>query len=540
MEGLASPHPPQDDIAPEAGVPEGDIDAPQHDSLWQRFVELLAKRGTTVDKLLYATEAELEEILTDLGYRALERAQLRTTWHTMAREAGTLQDAPLSTTTMIPATTREFTDVRILLEHYVDPDQSRMGVSIIELERITNPVLEKRFERRKAELADKTAGVVRRFHSPISSINTKIQDHGFSLLVDGQRQFLRFVTKAPASHPPGAFKLLLCDVAVGKYKAVNNDDGITPEQLVSEGYDSMYLFYPPKGGEDWSAPPHDRKRIPDEFILFHPDQAIPRYVVTFIIHPSLTPASPNSPLSARDTPVQLFSNGKGRQDGDPKLREPMKYWLVGENQLVLGDSLLVGEHKGKTFISVPEALEKQVTMVTGKGQQLLQSIDHLQGLLQALNAAKETQLELKGRMQSLIRTQIQQLHEMLEERMTDSLRYLESTASASLSRITADSSMVASYLDKLEMHSQKVNQMLSMAQSDREEFLLRSATFLEDMEKWDPPYHFLPSVSIAPPVEWSFEVDKVRGAVAGMQLKERDGEYKDLHKDHHHHHHHHH
>ena len=311
--------------------------------LWSKFSDGLRQKGTTAESLLRATEAELEEIFTELGYRALERASLRTEWYEKRGKLSPAGGQEYATTTeVVPKGGREYNDVDVLLKHYVCPDPG-MTISIVELERITSPVLQKRYERRKAELTD--GGVVRRFHSPVSSNNTKIQDTGFTLPATGTQMSLRFLTKAPAAHAPGAYKLLLCEVAVGKYKACSgNGDSITPEQLVSEGFDSAYLFYTGLGG---SA----SQDTPDEFLLFHPDQSLARHVVTFLVHqtPIAPPSSPThsppahevSQLALANMPVSSATPRSGAVGGSS-----LKYWLQTENQLVSGDSLLVGEHKG--------------------------------------------------------------------------------------------------------------------------------------------------------------------------------------------------
>ena len=283
--------------------------------LWDQFTESLKQKNVSAEELLHATEAELEEIFTENGYRALERAQLRTAWYAKKSQIGVADLSLAASATVVAASSREFAEAKVLLDHYVCPSPG-MSVSIVELERVTNTVLQKRFERRKSELSGGVNGVVvRRFHSPVSCTNQKIQDLGFTLPADGPQMCLRFLTKAPASHPPGAYKLLLCDVAVGKYKAVSGDStSITPEQLVSEAYDSVYLFYTASGrggggggggGSDGPAPSPGTvaATTPDEFLLFHPDQVLPRHVVTFLVHPALSGGggspsrSPPSPFS---------------------------------------------------------------------------------------------------------------------------------------------------------------------------------------------------------------------------------------------------
>jgi len=77
-----------------------------------------------------------------------------------------------------------------------------------------------------------------------------------------------------AQYTKSSDKLLLCNVAIGNYKTVNSaDKNIAYETLISEGYDSVYA-------------PRDTKTsggvLYDEFVVYHPHQAIPKYVITFI------------------------------------------------------------------------------------------------------------------------------------------------------------------------------------------------------------------------------------------------------------------
>ena len=488
--------------------------------LWEQFTEALENKGTSIEQLLRATEAELEEIFTQYGYRALERAQLRTAWYDKKSRMGVAEMTIPASTTVVPNTSREFGEVKVLLEHYVGPDPS-LSVSIVELERVANPALQKRFERRKGELSGGGGGgaVVRRFHSPVSFNGAKIQDVGFSLPAEGAQMCLRFLTKAPAAHLPGAYKLLLCDVAVGKYKAVNGDGvSITPEQLVSEAYDSVYLFYGGKGTDP---------ATPDEFILFHPDQVLPQHVVTFLIHPALaspmhsSPTSPNvhshngfepSLEAKRELTVHvcknliregfklkqccltrllflLLSRSVGglvfflncvvfqmilQQNDTPQ----SLYWLRDENRLVNGDSLLVGEHRGKRFVSLAEGTEMQVAEVGAKREVLLRSIEHLRGQLTTLEEAAASEAEAEARTMHTIEEQTKSLLSSIEARKVHAVKAVQDAASAVKGRIAEDHAVIEDLLASLEAYSEQVASAVEQSHTQPKDFLLKSDAFL--------------------------------------------------------------
>eukprot|EP01059_Diplonema_ambulator_P021770 TRINITY_DN3622_c0_g1_i3.p1 TRINITY_DN3622_c0_g1~~TRINITY_DN3622_c0_g1_i3.p1 ORF type:complete len:814 (+),score=254.81 TRINITY_DN3622_c0_g1_i3:64-2505(+) len=476
------------------------------EALWDQFTAKLGQKDVSVDGLLRATEAELEEIFTDLGYRALERAQLRTIWYDKKSKLNGAEIPIVAQTAVVPTSSREYLDVKVLVDHYVCPDPS-MTVSIVELERISNPVLQKRFERRKSELTDGSNGVVvRRFHSPVSSNGSrKIQDIGFSLPANGPQQCLRFLTKAPAAHPPGAYKLLLCDVAVGKYKAVSGDGAsITPEQLASEAYDSVYLFY---------SSGNNAGDTPDEFILFHPDQVLPRHVVTFLVHPCLSPLrSPRSPVD-QSLNQSLTSHEIKRE---LSFQTPSRYWIVSENQLVDGDSLLVGPHKGKDFMSLQDGTDKQAHEIETKNDVLAKSLEHLRQQLGQLREAEEKQRQKEEDAIQNIDAQSELLHKLVDERREDAVRLVQSTTAAVTAHLEDDVSTVQQLIEALEVYASKVADILNMASSRPEEFVLKSKAFLKEMDKWQPSYDIHTKLSLPPPIDLAYDVSSVQRALDAL------------------------
>eukprot|EP01065_Artemidia_motanka_P010481 TRINITY_DN15552_c0_g1_i1.p1 TRINITY_DN15552_c0_g1~~TRINITY_DN15552_c0_g1_i1.p1 ORF type:complete len:866 (+),score=225.98 TRINITY_DN15552_c0_g1_i1:47-2599(+) len=531
-------------------------------AVWDEFERELERRGTNARDLLRATEAELEEILTDFGYRALERAQIRTAWYSRIGQKGTGPSAA----TVVAASSREFADVRVLLERYADIDVSRHTLSVIEVERLQNVVLEMRVARRTKQIPTDVAPV-RRFHSTVSATGAKIQDCGFSLPPDSEQPCIRFLTRAASSFPAGVHKLLLCDVMVGKYKAVNGrGEGVTREQLDSEGFDSVYLFHAQQQARGPVSP--ERAGPPEEFLVFHADQALPRYAVTFLVHPrwggdttaALSPRSgvhlgsaglgllPPGDETARSHHVEPIpppetaraaTPAMAVECGSPALShrsnastgaisgggsEALRYWLVSENQLVSADSLLVGEHRGKKFVSIAEGADKQMAALSQNGQTLIRSIDHLKHQLQQLSRQRDRQADERVGVHSQVRAQVQQLRELLDEKQADALRQVEEQMLLALGRLDDDCTTIAGHLDKLEGYSQRVNQMLLLARSSREQFLLRSGSFLDEMERWDPPFRFQPDVAIPAITTMRLDGAAARRGIAGLQVRQGEPE----------------
>eukprot|EP01063_Lacrimia_lanifica_P031429 TRINITY_DN5178_c0_g4_i1.p1 TRINITY_DN5178_c0_g4~~TRINITY_DN5178_c0_g4_i1.p1 ORF type:complete len:918 (+),score=302.95 TRINITY_DN5178_c0_g4_i1:87-2840(+) len=517
-------------------------------ALWDQFVSGMRGRNVALESLLHATEAELEEIFTEQGYRAVERAQLRTTWYEKKSRMGNGEIPILAQTCIVGNASREYAEVKGLLDHYVCPEPS-MTVSIVELERITNPVLQKRFERRKSELSDGVNGVVvRRFHSPVSHTNAKIQDVGFSLPAEGPQMSLRFLAKAPAVHPPGAYKLLLCDVAVGKYKAVSGDgESITPEQLASEHYDSVYLFYSGAGGGGHGLKPTlvdglgAAAATPDEFILFHPDQVLPRHCVTFLVHPAL--AAAGSPLrspasySSRDASLNAFLPQaqrelshhsqemiapRGSRGASPAFGAGggNKYWIMKENVLVNGDSLLVGENKGKKFVSLADGVDTQAEQVKARQEVVDKGVSQLKRAMADLNDAKEREGVARDAAISLVNQQTQVLLQLLEDRRRAAVGALEENATGVIGRLEDNLSELKTALDALEGYAKRIGASLAQSQSNPEDFVLSSNAFLQEMTEWRPSYSVQATVALPPPGDFVYDIDHALRALETLTVAE--------------------
>jgi Poly(ADP-ribose) polymerase catalytic domain len=83
-------------------------------------------------------------------------------------------------------------------------------------------------------------------------------------------------------------KLLLCDVALGKAKRVDKaDPTLNLAKIRQEGFDSVFA---PRGTHNTGGV------INDEFVIFDPDQAMPRYIIFYSVTPFQGMAT--KPLSA--------------------------------------------------------------------------------------------------------------------------------------------------------------------------------------------------------------------------------------------------
>ena len=154
---------------------------------------------------------------------------------------------------------------------------------ITKIEEIVNPKLELKFEKAKLKCFDNY--IDQKFHGTQEVGIENIPKEGFwwpKPLAPGARpsmygQGIYFATDSSKSaqqiHTGGSNKLLLCDVLLGKSKKVcSADTKLSLNKIRDEGFDSVFA-------------PRDSKAtggvLNDEFVIYDPDQALPRYIIHF-------------------------------------------------------------------------------------------------------------------------------------------------------------------------------------------------------------------------------------------------------------------
>ena len=154
---------------------------------------------------------------------------------------------------------------------------------ITKIEEIVNPKLELKFERAKLKCFDNY--IDQKFHGTQEVGIENIPKEGFRQPkppAQGTRpsmygQGIYFATDSSKSaqqiYTVGSNKLLLCDVLLGKSKKVfSADTKLSLKKIRDEGCDSVFA-------------PRDSKAtggvLNDEFVIYDPDQALPRYIIHF-------------------------------------------------------------------------------------------------------------------------------------------------------------------------------------------------------------------------------------------------------------------
>ena len=174
----------------------------------------------------------------------------------------------------------EYTTVSDKVMRYILPDH-RWVPRITKIEKIQNRYLEFRFEEAKNRCFGNL--VDQKFHGTSDEGIREIPRMGFKLPEPGDRKLMYgpgiyFATDSSKSaqdqYTRGCNKLLLCDVLLGNAKRVEiADHTLNLEKIRQEDFDSVFA-------------PRDTKSsggvINDEFVIFDPDQALPKYIIHYV------------------------------------------------------------------------------------------------------------------------------------------------------------------------------------------------------------------------------------------------------------------
>lgn len=206
-------------------------------------------------------------------------------------------------------TAAEYMKVQDQVTKFIQPCHNWFP-AITKIEKVTNLVLEKKFEEAKSRAFGDYIDT--KFHGTSDEGVKGITENGFRLpdenLQDGKRgmfgQGIYFATDSSKSaqqiYTKGSGKLLLCQVILGKSKSVlAADNKLNKNKLRDQKYDSIFA---PRG----SAVKND------EFVIFDPDQALPQYVIHFSKSDNPLPPFPKLPTS---TPFSV-TNRKAKRTVD--------------------------------------------------------------------------------------------------------------------------------------------------------------------------------------------------------------------------------
>ena len=206
-------------------------------------------------------------------------------------------------------TAAEYMKVQDQVTKFIQPCHNWFP-AITKIEKVTNLVLEKKFEEAKSRAFGDYIDT--KFHGTSDEGVKGITENGFRLPdenpQDGKRgmfgQGIYFATDSSKSaqqiYTKGSGKLLLCQVILGKSKSVlAADNKLNKNKLRDQKYDSIFA---PRG----SAVKND------EFVIFDPDQALPQYVIHFSKSDNPLPPFPKLPTS---TPFSV-TNRKAKRTVD--------------------------------------------------------------------------------------------------------------------------------------------------------------------------------------------------------------------------------
>ena len=164
-----------------------------------------------------------------------------------------------------PETLAEFTQVADRCEKYIQ-SMHNWKPNITKITRVMNLALEVKFEKAKARAFG--PNIDQKFHGTGEAGIEGITKNGFRMPdhagMYGRGIYFATDSSKSARYSTGSNKLLLCDVLLGKSMVVNQSNGsLTGDYIRQRGFDSVFA-------------PRGTAVLNDEFIIFNPDQALPR------------------------------------------------------------------------------------------------------------------------------------------------------------------------------------------------------------------------------------------------------------------------
>ena len=175
----------------------------------------------------------------------------------------------------------EYFNVEDKVKRYIQPDHNWFP-HITKIEKVNNSNLELKFYRRRLMLCDGTR-IESKFHGT-DAIDNIIQE-GFRMPQKAGMygRGIYFATDSSKSaqnkYTKGSNKLLLCDVLIGRSLTVEcSQRDMTLQILKAKNYDSLFAKRDTR---------KTRGVLFDEYIVYHEDQALPRYIISYQLTNSL-------------------------------------------------------------------------------------------------------------------------------------------------------------------------------------------------------------------------------------------------------------
>ena len=226
------------------------------------------------------------------------------------------------------ATASEYLDIEDRVIKYIQPGHKWFPV-VTKIEKVTNYKLEKNWLQAKTLMQDPDSRNELKFHGTTEDAIASIIQDGFRLPAnpgmygkgiyfasDSSKSAQRIYTK-------GSDMLLLCDVLIGKTMTVDSPrSDMTATKLKAQQFDSVFAKRGTKvqGGV-----------LYDEFVVFSPDQALPRYIIHYKIQNSMVVAK----TAAIPPPSAGYACHKLKQSRSVNTSDPLEtHYRIAESQFL--------------------------------------------------------------------------------------------------------------------------------------------------------------------------------------------------------------
>lgn len=176
------------------------------------------------------------------------------------------------------STASEYLDIEDRVLKYIQPGH-RWFPEVTKIEKVTNYKLEKNWLQAKTFMQDPDSRSELKFHGTTEDAIANIIKDGFRLptqpgMYGKGIYFASDSSKsAQAIYTKGSDMLLLCDVLIGKTMTVDSPrSDMTATKLRAQQFDSVFAKRGTKG---------QGGVLFDEFVVFSPDQALPKYIIHY-------------------------------------------------------------------------------------------------------------------------------------------------------------------------------------------------------------------------------------------------------------------
>ncbi|KAJ9448136.1 hypothetical protein DIPPA_25201 [Diplonema papillatum] len=166
----------------------------------------------------------------------------------------------------------EFTTIREQIEQLTPPADGCV-FEVWEILRVQNHAQEQNFKKHRSQLFDPAARTALKFYADAQAPD-RVLNEGFRMPSQpGPYGFgVIFGSDVTVPYPSQSAQFVLCEVAIGRYTTLHNEEdrAVTYEVLQHMGYDSVVA----------RTSNHPMLSKLEENIIYHPHQAIPRYLIT--------------------------------------------------------------------------------------------------------------------------------------------------------------------------------------------------------------------------------------------------------------------